>query len=100
MENNYIQGAICALRNLTYKIHREASNTQQSVPRLAEKKSKMLGLKSVMIPVAYEEPDIPEPNSKATGIDQLLQISVLQPLVTLMHQSTNPQTIEGTVHVG
>ena len=48
-----------------------------------------------MIPVAYEEPSIPEPNPKATGIDQLLQISILQPLVTLMHQSTNPQTIEG-----
>ena len=24
-----IEGAICALRNLTYKIHREASNTQE-----------------------------------------------------------------------
>ena len=80
---------------MTYKIHREASNTQQAVPRLAEKKSKLLGLKSVMIPVAYEEPSIPEPNPKATGIDQLLQVSILQPLVTLMHQSTNPQTIEG-----
>ena len=68
---------------------------KQSIPRLTEKKSKMLGLKSVTVAAPYQEPNIPESDPKATGIDQLMQISVLQPLVMMMMHSTNPQTIEG-----
>jgi hypothetical protein len=94
-----IEGAICALRNLTYKIHREASNTQQSIPRLTEKKSKMLGLKSVTVAAPYQEPNIPESDPRATGIDQLMQISVLQPRVMMMMHSTNPQTIEASIGI-
>ena len=55
----------------------------------------MLGLKSVTVAAPYQEPNIPESDPKATGIDQLMQISVLQPLVMMMMHSTNPQTIEG-----
>ena len=57
----------------------------------------MLGLKSVTVAAPYQEPNIPESDPKATGIDQLMQISVLQPLVMMMMHSTNPQTIEGNI---
>ncbi len=93
-----IKWTICALRNLTFRIHREASSSKSKVfvpPLTVEEQGCFFRTRTVQAP--YREPPIPEPSRNACGVERLLQISMLGPLVYLMHNSTNPQTIEGTV---
>ena len=68
-------------------------------PKLTETKTKLLGLRTVTSAAAYEEPHIPQPDPAAKGIDRLLEIAILLPLVTLMHNATNPQTIEASIGI-
>lgn len=95
-----VEGTICALRNLTFRIHREASSSKNRVfipPLTVEEQGCFFRTRTVQAP--YREPPIPDASRAARGVERLLQISILGPLVYLMHNSTNPQTIEASIGI-
>ena len=83
---------------MTFRIHREGSSSTSRVfvPQLTvEEQGCFFRTRTVQAP--YREPPIPEPSRNAKGIERLLQTSILAPLVYLMNNSTNPQTVEGPI---
>lgn len=92
-----IEGTICALRNLTFRIHREALS-KVFIPQLTVEKQGCF-FRPQIVQAPYKDLRIPPPNITAKGVERLLQISILKPLVYFIMQSSNPQTIEASIGI-
>jgi len=92
-----VEGTVCALRNLTFRIHREASSKEFCPQLTVEKQGCFWRPRLVQAP--YKEPRVPPPNITAKGVERLIQISILPPLVFFISESDNPQTIEASIGI-
>lgn len=92
-----VEGTVCALRNLTFRIHREASSKEFCPQLTVEKQGCFWRPRLVQAP--YKEPRVPPPNITAKGVERLIQISILPPLVFFISESSNPQTIEASIGI-